>query len=426
MTTYSSSTLRLFDRHCPAALGFHESGVPRDREIFAAGIAAHAMCQALVTRAVSEGRILTPVERADVMDQTFAVLTSEGREFAGVPEPPLSPTSVAEGRDIVVSYLHRRPWEDGSLPMPVDATVHVEHGLAIDAAGEPVEYGSGAARWQAVVDSIELTDIGDEWGHFGSAVVLWEYKTAWPTDASELETMQTRGHAVLARAHWPDRTIIRRVVNLRTGRRFDDVMHPPEGGGMVGGGIEGEADFDVAEQWRTDIFATCTAMDRTREARPGAGCLGCPYVLRCEDADQVVTEGPEGRHETLVEVARRYAVTDATAKALGAQLRKELAIEGVEIDGGSVGYRESTRAVPIDNVHRVLAGAFLDREPTDEWCAVNASWLSLLAALGIGATQVKNAAKAILPERSQARARNELAASMLTETTQARFGIWRD
>ena len=410
MNTYSSSAIRMFDRHCPAALGFYERGEPRDRELFAAGIAAHAMCQRLTEAAVNAGRILEPVEYARLMDETFRVLTSEGREFAGVPEPPLSPTSVAEGRDIVKDYLWRRPWESGSLPIPTDATVHVEHGLAIDANGDPVEYGSGAARWQAVIDCIELTELGDEWGHLRPTAIIWEYKTAWPTDARELETIQTHGHAVLARAHFPDHDIMRRVVNLRTGKHFEKL----------------DEYNDAIDQWLVDTFATCDAADRTREARPGAGCLGCPYVLRCEDADMVVTEGPEGRHEMLVELARRYAVTEATAKALAGRLRNEVAESAIEIDGGTVGYRESTRAVPIDCVHEELAAAWFGVEPSNQFFAENTAWLSLLASLGIGATQVKNVAKAMMPDRSQARARNELAASMLTETTQARFGIWRD
>ena len=46
MKSYSSSTIKLFDKHCPQALGYQEAGYKWNSEWNTApGIAAHAICQ---------------------------------------------------------------------------------------------------------------------------------------------------------------------------------------------------------------------------------------------------------------------------------------------------------------------------------------------------------------------------------------------
>lgn len=388
MKTWSSSSMRLFDRHCPAALGFHEAGVPRDREGFATGIAAHACLEALVRDMRRRSRIPTPNERSAVLDETVAKLTSEGRVYAGELEPPISPSHATAGRDIVAGYLRKKPWEEGSLPFCHDA--EPELGLAIDAQGEAVEFGSENARWRAILDAVEVDIIGE-------AVVAWEYKTAWSTTAAELDTIQTRGHAVLLAANYPGLTVFRRVINLRTGYLYDDVTDGP-----------------VIDQWRRDILAACDAADKSRTPRPGAGCLGCPWILSCEAADYV--DDP----------AVRYVDHRAKADELARRLRVETEEGPIPVPGGVVGYQARDKAVPVEDVHVRLASEWMDEVPTEAWRNRNASWLSLLASLNIGATGVRSAAKTMRPGRKEVRERTRIAESMLRTESTATFGIWKE
>ena len=404
MTAYSSTSIHVFDRHCPAALGFHERGAVRDREVFSIGLAAHAMCQALVIEGNRRGNILAEGDRDAVMRMTGRVLTSQGREFRGVPEPPLSPTAVAAGRDIVATYLSYCPWDEGALPLPGALP---ERTLAIDEEGRPVESDSGAARWLAAIDAIELVDDWtDETGMVMPATVIWEYKTAWPTNADELDTMQTRGQAVLAHTAWPDRVLVRRVVNLRTGRHFEHFLDP-------------DVDAASLERWRTDIMDACDAADRTRVARPGAGCLDCPWILQCPDALSIADS-------TEADDAQRFAVVSGVADALRVRLKAAAAGAPIPIDGGEVGYRGFERATLVDRAHIALAAAWHGAAPSEEWCADNASWISLLEAVKIGVTGVRSLARRLFPGRNGGAGRKALEADLIdTSTRSARFGVWR-
>lgn len=416
MKTHRSTTLRLFDRHCPRALGFHEEGAPRDRDLFAAGIAAHAMLQACVTDATAMGRTLTLDECERVCERVLRVLVSEGRSFDGVPEPPLAPTRVAEGRDIVMAYLERRPWDEGSLPLP-DALV--EAGLAMDAEGNAAKYGSGAARYQAAIDALDVYegDDGTEWGGTVKTATVWEYKSAWPTNAAELDTLQTRGHAVLVAAHHPDAEVIQRnVVNLRTGAIFTREMDLDDEG------------HQKLRRWRSDIFAACDAADRTRTARPGAGCDGCPWVTRCEDALTAWdTDAPEDITDAQ-RMARSYVVAKAVADYLAKKLRGTTKVSQIEMpDGALVGYEDKLSRTPAPNAHRELAAHWFMVAPSDmeAWSADNAEWLSLLSAHGVSTTGIRKAAKAMYPERDSKEARAELENEVTEEVVKATFGIYR-
>ena len=320
-------------------------------KLFAAGIAAHAMLEAIIDESIKVERELARDEAGKVCERVGRVLVSEGRSFDGVPEAPLAPSRVAEGRDIVMAYLAR----EGALPGWIG--VDVEAGLAIDEHGQPCMYGSGASRYQGILDALELADVvdddGEAWGQ--KYVIVWEYKTAWSTSAAELDTLQTRGHAVLVYAHHPEVAMIQRnVVNLRTGAVYTDEMQLDDLG------------LEKLRQWRSDIFAACDAADRTREARPGAGCDECPWVLRCADADLVVSEGPDGRDETVLEIARRYAVTEAIAKALAGTLRKLCDTSQISIEGGAVGYQERVTRRPIEGSASELGTGVVRCRPGDE------------------------------------------------------------
>ena len=406
MKTYSSSAIRYFDRHCPLALRHYEEGTPHDREVFATGVAAHAMIQGLCEYGITDPRYADSVKILTVLDAVAKVLIEEGRTFAGRPEPPLSPTSVFAGRDIVLNYCQ---W-NGQIPVQ---DFSVEHGLAIDAEGNPVDYGSGVARWQAVMDAVEHYDaeMKEDGTVMEDHVLVWEYKTAWPTDEEELETIQTRGHAVLVHAHWPEKAIARRVVNLRTGKHFEDWIYP---------------DDERLEIWRKDILATCDAADRTREARPGAGCQGCPWVLSCDaalwhlklDAGDVGSAG---------QAASIFAVVDAIRQEHFKLAKGYCAEDPQDVPGGMVGYKgQNVRKLAEGAVDEIALEWFRVQSDEEEaFKADNSEWMSLLHALGIGASQVDSVCKALLPDRGSVKDREDLINRLTVKETQARFGVYK-
>jgi len=414
MNTYRSSSLKLFGKHCPAALGFHEANTPRERDIFAAGIAAHAMMQGIVEQSGEKKRQLYSKEVAAICKSVGRVLMSEGRSFDGIHEPPLSPEQVFEGRDIVLEYLEDR---EGNLPQN---GAKVEVGYAIDHKGKAVPYGSGAARYQALIDAVEIVPAEDGLGPLDDGTVdvyITEYKTAFPTKKEELDTLQCRGQAVVVAANVENITrIVHHVVNLRTGARYERIVVPIE-----------EEGARLLELWREDVFDACDAADKTREARPGAGCPDCPFVRKCEDARMVFEEGPDGRDETPEELARRFAVTKAIAAALAAQLRKMTKDAPIKVDGGYVGYKPSPTLKPKEDAHSRLAIAWhkVDEDRQFAFMGEHSEFLSLLSATKLTKAAIENAAKRLYPGSDWRVHREKLIAELTEPTILSRFDVYR-
>lgn len=393
MTRHRASSLRYFTRHCPRALKFHEDRAPMDRDFFAAGIAAHAVLQA-IGEATARGANATPEQIADA---ATLVLMRDGRSFDGHHEPPLPPDAVTEGRDLALRWALANP------PAP---TARHEAGLAIDAEGNACAYDAEHARYVAILDMLDVQEVGDD-ETSGRAAIVTEYKTAWPTDESELDTIQCRGHAVLvAAAHQDIDLIIRRVVNLRTMQTFEHTLSP-------------EYDADTLAQWRRDILTLCEAADETREARPGAGCGGCPWAHCCDDAWAAVKSGSD--------VATQFAVAQALRDDLVA-LAKLVCKESVQpVPDGVVGYLEKpSRSVPVD-AYRDLAAEWCNVPPDDrdDWAASNAQWLGLLSACGLGVTQITAAAKRLYPGRENAAGREDLIERCTVVGVRKEFGVRR-
>lgn len=394
MTRHRSTSLKYFTRNCPAALHFYESRAPMDRDFFAAGIAAHAVLQA-IGEATSRGSNASVQEIADA---TALTLMRDGRSFDGHHEPPLPPDAVTEGRDLALRW---------ALSNPPSPSARHEVGLAIDAEGNAFAYDDPRARYVAILDMLDVQEVGDE-ETSGRAAIITEYKSAWPADESELDTIQCRGHAVLVQAAGLDEydLIIRRVVNLRTMKTFENVLSP-------------EIDADTLAQWQRDILMLCTAADETREARPGAGCGGCPWAHCCPDAWAAVKSAPD--------VATQFAAAQAIRDDLF-DLAKLVCKEHAQpVDGGTVGYHEMpARSVPAD-AYRDLAAEWCNVLPEDRdaWAASNAQWLGLLSACGLGVTQVNAAAKRLYPGKENAAGREDLIERCTELGVRRQFGVRR-
>lgn len=386
MRAYRPTTLRLAEKHCPAAIDYYEDGVDYDRRPFATGVAAHAMLEALAALANDRGRPATMDEAEGVTLATGERLITEGRKFDGHPEPPLSPDAVWAGRELVLGYIEANPVEPGA---------EVETGLGMDADWKPTRYGD-TARLRLILDSRRrVEEVGDE----SSATVLeiTDYKSAYPTDAGELDTVQMRAQAIAAYAHLtePVDCIRVRVVNLRTGVPYVREIWLLEDGGAT------------LRRWREELDATMRALDARvgadgrRLHSPGGGCIGCPFVAHCEPGQAWRSKAIEGAN--LEDRARTYAALEAAMDALGPVLKEELGDRLLDLGGGRVlGWKLGNGRAPIDGAASALWQSWLDRAGDQEAVKSlrNDSFVvGLLEALGLGVSQVESAAKRMFKPR---------------------------
>jgi hypothetical protein len=208
MPPYRSTTLRLAAEHCPAAVDLLQARTPYDRSIFNPGVAAHAILES-VGAAVSSGK---PHDPTTIADQVVRELVTNGRSFDGNPEPPMRVDQATKGRDIALSCLARHE---------LSPTARQEVGLAVNDKWEPIAYSRDAYYVAAldILDTYEAEE-GDQ------VVETADYKGAWPTDSTSLDTTQIRGQLAIAVAHFPSASIGRRtVINLRSGARHSTERH---------------------------------------------------------------------------------------------------------------------------------------------------------------------------------------------------------
>lgn len=362
---WRSTTLKSASKHCPRVVDHIEADVPRDRRIFETGTAAHAILQAIGERTEAEGESLT-LDQMDVVATAVCLqLIEEGRSFEGTPEPPLSPDRVFAGRELALDFLFFHGLApDGSL---------YEKGLAVDSNWDPVPY-SEDAYFRGILDLLTPIEIDTE-EDTARTLIIRDYKSAWPTSKDELDTIQLRGQALLAVAHYPEAdTMIREVVNLQTREIFRDTLDV--------------TDPDTLLDWQRDIDTTIAALSGERQANPGHKCLGCPYALTCSEAGMV----------TLIEnwdspVKRGKAWL--AFKAQAAELQKLLKSETEEapIDTGSalVGTFPVASRAPRQNFHFDL---------WEEWSYDGGEALGLLGALKLGKGNLEAVAKVLFPKRS--------------------------
>lgn len=394
MTAYRSTTLALIDKHCARALDFAEAGTFRDTSIFQAGIAAHAILQAI-------GEHGPTADHREIAAGVVRQLVAVGRSFDGKPEPPMSPEQAIAGREIVLHYL-------ATHPMPENGKY--EAGLAVDKDWHPVPYSSPEAYYRAAIDVLEVTEIESDDGYPATVVTTTDWKSAWPTDASEVETVQLKGQAALAWAHYPDATVLRRrAVNLRTGAQFDaDTVMDDEGAAVVAG-------------WRADIghaiaAAEARGPDGKRVARPGAGCMECPYISDCDDAMPIATTA---KHDPIG-IAMEWMLIEARRSAM-LPFVKALATEmPIVTPGGTVGYQDKPERTVTDGAARALANAWFLGAATE-------TEVGMVSALKLSAGAVDALAKTLYPfDRSDASwkaNREALLAECIGKKMVAKFGV---
>ncbi len=399
--TYRPTSLRLGTDHCPRAIDFMEEGRVAQRDVFAQGTTAHAVLEAVGLHQVKTKAIASAEAVRTIAEAVVETYTTKGRVWSGVYEAPLPVLDVRAGAELARAWL-----AEHDLPV----TGAIEHGLAFDADWRPMDYADPAARFRLIADRIDLVQRTDDWGGLVAAARVLDFKTAWSDGEERLDHIQQRAQALaVVRSGLMERygaaTVEIAIVNLRTGREWTRLIPVHE--------LD-----ELAAQWQDELDALMRQADirdpdGRRPARPGRGCLGCPYLMACEAAQahlqaQGVPETPEG-------MAVRYAVAKAVEADLGARLRL-VAQEGpVIIPGGYVGFAGKVRR-EVTN-----AGA---SQLVEAWLGAGGEVQELIRLSGLSVTGADKVIRKLAPKDKAAR--EALAGAAFEAKTVPTFGLHAD
>jgi len=393
MGCYRPTTLKLASAHCPRAVDFYEDGTSVYREHFDTGIAAHDVLAKIGEAILVKGERLTD----DQMRQEAAIvargLIESGRWFEGSRELPMHAENAFEGSHLAVAYATR--------PDTVWATsgARYEVGFAYDAKWQKVPYSDPRRRFRLILDKLEIiTEEGEDYA--GTLAVVTDYKSAWPTDESELATYQMRAQAVAAYLELGGKIdgIRRQVVNLRTGKTYSDDLW------LESGGRE-----QIAE-WQDEITAYMDALDAMdqngrRPARPGIGCLSCHYALACDADIKGVNVGA---------MAQRLAKLEGERAVLIKSLKAATGERSITVGDSSIGYHVTCSRTPKDSASGMMRAA---------WESSGGNVSGLVTAFKPTMTTLSAVAKLLRPESKDAQA--ALVAEWSEEKRGKEFGITR-
>jgi len=371
MGCYRPTTLKLASAHCPRAVDFYEQNAPSFREHFAVGIAAHDVLAKIGELALFLGRAPSPEEMQREGSGIARGLIEHGRVFEGNREPPMSAEDAFSGRDLALAYAMR--------PDVTWATQDAwyERGFAFDAAWQAVPFTAADRRFRLILDKIEIiSEEGEDYA--GRLAVVTDYKSAWPTDESELSTYQMRAQAVavyLAMGAELD-GIRLQVTNLRTGKTFGFDLWFESGG------------REQIEAWQSEITDYMAALDamtdhQRRPARPGIGCLGCPYALGCE-ADIVESD--------RTAMAQRLGKLEGEREQLIKALKAATAERPIQLADCAVGYEAKLSRTPKDNALAQLKTT---------WFTAGGDLSGLMACLKPTMAMLSTVAKKLYPESKE-------------------------
>lgn len=375
------SALRSAARHCARVLDYSAAEVPYDRAIFAAGIAAHHVLQAVGERQSEDKAQLEPEQRAEIGRAVIERLITTGRKFDGRPEPPLNIDSAWEGYELAIDYLD-------FYPLPSSGRFEV--GLGVDADWKPTGYDE--AWFHCICDLVYQTE---DFATEAVELVVLDYKSAWPTNGDALNTLQRKAQAVVAAAHYGSEVdqIRLEVVNLRTQVHYSKLVS-----------MEDEA---TLERWRSELAISIKALGiGPRAASPGAGCEGCPYLLSCPEAQDYFERSEIiWEHGSNDERARAFAVAGAMVGRLRAKLKPVTADGPIDLGDTLVGFEVSRRRKPKPD-----AGIQL----WDKWQSRGGQVHGMMNAAVPGMSQLESAAKILWSDKANID-RRERFVNQLTE-----------
>lgn len=394
MNCYRPTALKLASAHCPRAVDHYERNRPAFREHFWTGIAAHEVLSAIGVTCHQRMRPPELGEMLEVSQQIVRSLVTTGRQFEGIAEPPMPMEDARAGEKLALEYAadDQTAWR---------SSAKYEVGYAFDSQWRRVAYGEPARRFRLILDYFDIVeDEGEEYS--GRMVLVRDYKTAWSTSASELETFQMKAQAVAGWMVAGDVDGVRReVVNLRSREVFRDDLWLESGG------------REQLGEWRRDITTYMQALDDMigpdgqRPARPGAGCLSCPWSLQC-DASMVTGK------DTKEHAARKLALIEGQRAQLVKALKASDVGEPLAIGRDRVGWRATADQTPTNAAARAMF---------DAWTEKGGEVGGFLAALKPGMGALRAVAKKLHPDNKEQQA---AAVASWSRTESGReFTIWR-
>ena len=382
--SYHQSDIGLRERHCGHALILKQNGTPRDRNVFQVGVASHAILEAF-GKATNENPNITIEDIKKIADETAIELSTEGRAYDKVPEPPMTIKQALEGKELAIKH-----WVYN--PLPPDALYELP--LAYDENWSQVDYYDETAIFRTMLDMVQIYDETDEEGDTIKTILVRDYKSSWHIDTDQLDNMQRRAQAVCIWLAYPDVDVIKlNVFGLRTGKQ-------------VTREINVHAEGELLKQWHEDIIVGLNALSLPQTPSPGANCINCPYAERCEHAAHTSKQNTS--------IVERYIASLAIAKALEPQVKKITKEANVKTNGGYVGYIKKTRAstnkTAINNLYQT-------------WIDNNGDIEGYLSMLSISATVAKKIIKAL---GKQGLDIDTLTEEAIKESSYSQFGVHKE
>jgi hypothetical protein len=375
---YSSTSIRLFIDNCPFALELYKQGAYQDKTIFQAGIAAHAVLE----HAGREGARNAKTREAHA-DAVISALIERGHTYFGQQEPPMHPEEAFKGRELALIWMSQHEFPEKA---------NYERAFYINRQGKACDETDSGARFRALIDCT-YEDFEGEEEYQEKVVAVMDYKSSWHDREEALETFQRKSQAVCVYQSVKDDHSIKglrmEIANLRTGGIYSRVIWFDE---------ETE---EMLEQWTKDILQICDAADVSKAARPGVGCITCPYVQECRQRAEIAVK-------THSDKAAEYCRTKAYLAELTKELKLAAQEEPISVPDGKVGFFQKSQAVVSIASHLEILRAWLvavDHEHADidiqQMPLSFAPELSLIRSMDLGVTQVKAAAKAFFPDKSE-------------------------
>lgn len=401
----SASTSAAIERHCPALLDFRESGIPEDPAGYEAGTAAHAVMEAAQRFANDTGRSEVPYATLEALsDDVVKALTTKAQGA----RPPIGIMRALEGRNIAMRFLKT---QGGDGMVMFDTTAIPEVDIAVDANWNLVPSGSKTTVYRGRLDLItpprsELLDDGYEI----TVCEVTDYKTAWPTDETELSSWQFAVYTLLVRALYPHVTAIRRrVINLRTCAIYTDLLWTDDAGTWK------------MDRWKRDLALLRSFASQTpRPATPGKGCINCPAILHCKHAMRPANTPQEEAAEILA-IGARY---DALVKSMKERLkeREPLLLPAVLEPDSRYGFYQKQEKRAHPNAPAEIVAMMLDTT-TAAAKERHGFAIDMLGAIDMTGGNVKAAIKRKWPSKGDVGTRRQEEDRLLVPEMVTRFGV---
>jgi|3_EtaG_2_1085321.scaffolds.fasta_scaffold23299_2 hypothetical protein len=417
-----SSQLSHFTEACPLAYARARRGDPIDRDVFHCGTATHLFLESYGHHVSKTGSL--PAEARGAIDNAVGQqLMARGRSFDGVPEPPLPPKAVLEGKALAHAWVER---------YPLEASARYEIGIAVDWGWNLTRYDDPAAMVKGIIDVVEFVEEDfDEEGGGGRGARIIDYKTSWQAGASSLDNVQQKIQLCLVDVAFREMDLDFIQVCIANVRKLTTYRADP-----IWLDEDGKAQIQEA---REDIRLLCRAAQVAEQnpvARPGKGCFQCDYTKSCDEGAQHATRVHGlGDKADLDDVGEAFAFADALRADLVALARQACSHGSIALENGDrVGFEKVEIKRPVDGVEETLWATWVHENASSfeaELSAVESVVVSFLKASKMGVKQVKSLVnKTFGTARGKRREavmdkRVALEIQTLETTTVSKFGVWR-